>query len=187
MPATIAVMRELRSQGITLLETLIVVSLLGIVAVVAIPGFRSAEPQRLELAAQTFAQAMRFARSEAIRLGRPVGFRQQNAQKRMRVYNLDTSTSPWTLIYDVYHPVSKKIYDIKLDDHPLAQADTVTNNRVFRGSCDNFSNVYFDPNGVPFCANPETVLVEQFDITLTLGGHSRVVMLDGITGRVTVQ
>ena len=35
--------------------------------------------------------------------------------------------------------------------------------------------------------DPETVLLEQFDVTLTLGPHSRVVTLHGISGRVTVQ
>ena len=173
--------------GYSLIELTLVVAMLGITALAVIPSFSSTDPAPLDLAAHEFAEAIRYARTEAMRTGLPHGFRQQNGQKRMRVYSLNTSTSPWTLVYDIYHPVSKKIWDIKLDDHPYARADTVDNVRVFRGNCNNFSNVYFDRTGIARCANPETVLVDSFDITLTLGNHSRVVMLDGITGHVSVQ
>jgi type II secretion system protein H len=180
-------MRELRSHGVTLVELLVVITLLGVVAVVAIPDFSSSNPQSLDLAAEEFANAMRFARSEAIRTGEPRGFRQRSSNKRIRVFRPDTGTSPWTLNYDVYHPISKQLYDIRLDDHPFAAADTVSRNRVYRGTCDKPRNVYFDRNGIPRCTDPETVFLEQFDVTLTLGAHTRVVTLHGITGRVTVQ
>lgn len=176
-----------RENGFTLGEILIVVSILGIVAVVAIPNFSSVDPQPLDLAAEEIANAMRFARSEAMRLGSPIGFRQSSANKRIRVFRADTSASPWTLNYDVFHPHSKHLYDIKLDAHPFAAADSVSHNRVYRGTCDRPRNVYFDNNGSPWCAEPETVLLEQYDVTLTLGSHSRVVTLHGISGRVTVQ
>jgi type II secretion system protein H len=176
-----------RETGYTLGEILIVVSILGIVAAVAIPGFSSTNPQPLELAAEDFANAMRFARSEAMRLGTPIGFRQHSGNKRIRVFRADTSATPWTLNYDVYHPHSKHLYDIKLDAHPFAAADSVSHNRVYRGTCDRPRNAYFDSNGTPWCAEPDTVLLEQFDVTLTLGSHSRVVTLHGISGRVSVQ
>lgn len=176
-----------RDSGYTLVEILIVVSLLGIVAVVAVPNFSSVNPQPLDLAAEEMANAMRFARSEAMRLGTPIGFRQHSLNKRIRVFQPDTSASPWTLNYDVYHPHSKHLYDIELDSHPFAAADSVSHNRVYRGTCDTPRNVYFDANGTPWCAEPETILLEQFDVTLTLGSHSRVVTLHGISGRVTVQ
>ncbi|MGB5301323.1 MAG: GspH/FimT family pseudopilin [Thiogranum sp.] len=176
-----------RETAYTLVEILIVVSLLGIVAVVAIPNFSSVNPQPLDLAAEEVANAMRFARSEAMRLGRPIGFRQHSDNGRIRVFQADTGTSPWTLNYDVHHPLSKHLYDIDLDSHPFAAADSVSHNRVYRGTCDRPEEVYFDSNGTPWCADPETVLLEQFDVTLTLGTHTRVVSLHGISGRVTVQ
>ena len=109
-------MRELRSHGVTLVELLVVITILGVVAVVAIPNFSSSNPQTLDLAAEEFANAMRFARSEAIRTGEPRGFRQRSDTKRIRVFRPDTGTAPWTLNYDVYHPLTKQLYDIKLDN-----------------------------------------------------------------------
>ena len=176
-----------RETAYTLVEILIVVSLLGIVAAVAIPNFSSVNPQPLDLAAEEIANAMRFARSEAMRLGSPIGFWQRSSSKRIQVFQADTGTSPWTLNYDVHHPLSKHLYDIQLNSHPFAAADAVSHNRVYRGTCDRPRNVYFDNNGSPWCADPETVLLEQYDVTLTLGTHSRVVTLHGISGRVTVQ
>jgi type II secretion system protein H len=176
-----------RQRGYSLPELLAVVMILGIVAVVAVPDISTTNPDQLELAAEEFAQAMRYARSEAIRTGEPRGFRQNASNNRIRVFRPDTSTSPWTLIYDVYHPVSKKFYDIDLDAHPFAEVSSVSNNRIYRGVCNTPSNVYFDNSGVPRCSDPETVLLDQYDVTLTLGGHSRTVTLHSITGRVTVQ
>ncbi|MGB5716368.1 MAG: GspH/FimT family protein, partial [Gammaproteobacteria bacterium] len=141
----------------------------------------------LDLAAEEFANAMRFARSEALRTGEPRGFRQRSVTKRIRLFRPDTGTSPWTPNYDVYHPVSKQLYDINLNEHPFAAADTVTRNKVYRDTCNTPRNVYFDNNGIPRCTDPETVLLEQFNITLTLGSHSRIVTLHGITGRVSIQ
>ena len=180
-------MRKSRSHGVTLVELLVVVSILGVVALVAIPDFSSSNPQTLDLAAEEFANAMRFARSEAIRTGEPRGFRQPADTKRIRVFRPDTGTDPWTLNYDVYHPVSKQLYDIKLDDHPFASADSIDRTFNYQATCNQPGNIYFDRNGIPRCTNPETVFLEQLNLTLTLGTHTRIVTLHGITGRVTVQ
>ena len=173
--------------GYSLLELTLVVLILGIMAAAVIPSFFSTDPGKLDLAAEIQAEAMRYARAEAIRRGVPVGFRQQNGQKRMRVYNLDTGTTPWTVIYDVYHPVNKKLWDIRLDEHPFAAADSVSTVKDFRGTCNTPANVYFDKNGIARCADPETVPVERYQVTLTLGVESRVVSLDGFSGKVTIQ
>ena len=176
-----------RELGLSLPELVIVVAILGIVAVVAIPNLSSTDPQKLDLAAEIQAEAMRYARTEAMRRGEPIGFRQQNTQQRMRVYSLDTGTSPWTVVYDVYHPISKQLWDIRLDNHYFAAADDVSTTKLFRGTCNTPANIYFDAHGIARCADPETVLVEHYDVILTLGNHTRTVSLQGVTGRVTVQ
>lgn len=174
-------------QGFSLVELLIVITILGIVAAVAVPDVSSTSVNQLDLAAEEMAEAISFARSEAKRTGLPHGFRQQSSAKRIRVFRPDTSVSPWTLIYDIYHPVSKKLYDIAFDAHPFARVDTISRTPVYFGTCNQKGNIYFDGNGVPRCADPETILLSKFAVTLTLDNHSRTVTLNGITGRVSIQ
>ncbi len=69
----------------------------------------------------------------------------------------------------------------------VASADSTTRTTAFIGTCDAKPKIYFDNNGIPRCVDPETVLLKQFDVSFTLGNHTRVVTLHGITGRVTVQ
>lgn len=176
-----------RARGVSLVELSLVVAILGVIAIVVLPQLSATDPVKLDMAAEIQAEAMRYARSEAMRRGEPIGFRQQNAQKRMRMFSLDTGTSPWGVLYDVYHPIDKQLWDIKLDEHPFAAAETVATTKQFRGTCNTPSNVYFDALGIARCADPETVPLERYVVTLTLGGHSRSVSLDGPSGRVTIQ
>jgi type II secretion system protein H len=180
-------MGEVHSRGVTLTEILVVLAILGMAAVVAIPNLYSGDPHALDLAAQQFAEAMRYARSEALRTGEPRGVRIQASQKRIQVFRPDTPTLPAAPVYDIHHPVSRQLYDIELDGHPLASADSVSRSATFRGTCNTPTYIYFDANGTPWCWDPVTVVLQQQDITLTLGAASRVVTLHGITGRVTIQ
>ncbi len=80
--------------GYSLLELTLIVAILSIVAVAAMPNIASTRPYKLDLAVEAIAGAMRFARSEAMRLGAPRGFRQQSSQKRIRVFRPDTGATP---------------------------------------------------------------------------------------------
>jgi len=173
--------------GYTLVELVITVTIIGIIAAIAVPGFSSNSEQQLQLAAEEFATAMRFARSESMRTGDAYGFRQQSSAKRIRVFRLDLGTSPATRIYDVYHPVDKQLYDIDLNLHSLAAADTLTRSPDYYGTCNITGNVYFDANGTPRCADPDTVLLRNFELRFDLGMQQRTVSVDGVTGRVTVE
>ena len=174
-------------RGYTLVELVIVVTVLALIAAIAVPSLSSMPQKDLDLAADEFAAAMRFARSESIRTGEPYGFRRQSGPKRIRVFRLDQGTSPATLVYDVYHPIDKQLYDIDLNLQALANADLLNRTAVFRGACNQEGNIYFDGNGTPWCADPGTTLVESFEVDLTSGVNNLTVTLDAITGRVTVQ
>lgn len=174
-------------QGYTLIELMVVVVLIGLVAVVAIPSSSSGDVVKLDLVAAEVANTMRFARAEAMRLGVAQGFRQESTAKRLRVFSMDTNTTPATLVYDVYHPIDKHLYDRELEQQPFALSGDMVRNATFRGTCNQPENIFFDAGGTPWCADPANVLLEQFDVTITLGQNSRVVTLDGITGRVTIQ
>jgi type II secretory pathway pseudopilin PulG len=175
--------------GISLLEILIVVAMLGIVAVVSIPNLSSTDPAILDLAAEEIAQAYRFARAESLRTGEPYGVYSvsSSSNKRYRVYRANTTTTPPTPIYDVYHPLDKQLYDLELEKHAFASAESVTAINNFYGTCDNPRYIVFNAQGVPLCGDPLTVSLKEKAITLTKGEHTRVVTIEGLTGRVSLQ
>ena len=173
--------------GYSLLEITIVVFILGLIALAVTPDFSSTDPARLDAAANQFASAMRFARSESIRSGKPYAFRQTTSDQRIRVAHMDETSSPWTLNYDVYHPVSKKLYEIDLNRQ--SATDRIALDRVvsFRGTCNTTANLYFDKNGSAWCTDPDDIALQQLTLTLSLGSLTRVITVNGITGRVSVQ
>jgi hypothetical protein len=151
------------------------------------PSMAPSESIKLDLAATELADAMRFARSEAMRLGIERGFHQKGGETRIRVFSMNTETSPATLVYDVYHPIDKQIYDRQLDQQPFAFDGNIKRGISFRGNCNKPENIYFDANGTPWCADPADVLLVHIDLVLYFGTETRHVFLNGITGRVTVQ
>ena len=173
--------------GYSLVEVLTVVFLLSVLATVAIPNLSASDAKKLDLAVEEFAQAIRFARSEAIRTGAARGIRRQSSQNRIRVFSVDTSVTPWAAVYDVYHPVSKALYDVDLDDHPFARVDAMNSATGWRDTCNAVSYLWFDALGVPRCLDPNTVLAETFATELILGGERRTLVVDSVTGRVHVQ
>ena len=179
--------KRLKQRAYTLAEMLLVIVIVAAMATVVIPTLTPGENLKLDLAATEMADAMRFARVEALRLGVERGFRQQSTTKRIRVFSMNTQTSPATLVYDIYHPVDLQIYDKDFTQQPFSFSGVMDHDRTYRGTCTTPENVYFDARGIPWCADPEDVLLERFDVTFTLGANSRVVTLHGITGRVTVQ
>ncbi|MDX1516080.1 MAG: prepilin-type N-terminal cleavage/methylation domain-containing protein [Woeseiaceae bacterium] len=180
-------MRARTERGYSLVELVIVVTVLATLAAMAMPAPSSYAGTRLDLVSEEIASAMRFAHSEAMRTGQPHGFHVQSIDRRIRVFRLDTGTTPPTPLYDVRHPVSKQIYDTDLTSPSLAAADALGINALFRGACTQTELVYFDGYGTPWCTNPETVLLESFAVTVTLGSTNRVVNADGMTGRVSIQ
>ena len=174
-------------RGYTLVELVLVVIIISALASVVLPTLAPGQSIKLDLAATEIAAAMRFARVEALRLGVARGFRQQSTTKRVRVFSMDTQTTPATLVYDIYHPVDKQLYDKSFAQQPFAFSGDMGNTPTYRGTCNTPENIYFDAGGIPWCADPDNVLLLRFDVTLTIGANSRVVTLHGLTGRVTIQ
>lgn len=173
--------------GFSLFELLFVITIIGLLSIVIQPSLGPGEGIKLDLAAMEVADSLRFARSEALRLGVARGVSQQSIEKRFRVFSMDTLTSPATLVYDVYHPVDKQFYDRQLGQAPFAFGGDITRTPSFRGTCNAPEDIYFDADGIPWCADPDDVLLNGVTITLTLGADTRTVLLYGISGRVVIQ
>ena len=174
-------------RGYTLVELGLVAVILGIMAAAVIPTFMSSDSGKLDLAAREYADIISFARSEAIRQARPIGFQQKFGPQRFRLFTANTTTTPWTRWFNIYHPVSKKLYDIKLDEHPFAAAETVVATPVYQGACITEKEFYFDARGAAHCLDPSGIPLISLEVTLTLGDAERLVLLNGVTGKVTVQ
>lgn len=175
------------SKGITLLELTISVAIITIFALIALPSFSPSEKYLRESVAQQFADAIRYARTESIRTGQAHGFRYFSTQNRIRVFSADTGTNPATLIWDIYHPIDKQLYDYTLPDKAANASNPIKRVAVFRGTCNTPGIVYFNANGTPWCNDPNNILVDYFDLEINVGSGQSIVNLDGITGRVTIQ
>ena len=173
--------------GYTLVELIITVTIIAVIAAIAVPASSSNPEKKLQEVAAEFAAAMRFARSESIRTGQPHGFRFLTNQYRIRVFSADTVANPWTWVWDVYHPVDKQLYDYTFPASLTGAIAPVTHTPVYRGNCNSQGVVYFDSNGTPWCLQPETILLDSYRLDMVAGTAMASVNLDGITGRVTVQ
>lgn len=180
-------MNRAAARGYSLVEMVVVVSILAIVAAIAVPTRSSQTEQELRIAASEFAAAIRFARNESMRTGEPHGFRFLTNQYRIRVFTADTAVNPWTWVWDVYHPVNKQLYDYTFPTDLSEVSTPVVHVPVFKETCNRPGVVYFDATGAPWCLEPETVLLESYRLDLFAGSEQRSVVLDGLTGRVTIQ
>ncbi len=175
-------------RGFSLVELVVVLTLLSLSAVILIPAVQPTQGYRLDLAASEFADAMRFARSEALRTGKPHGFLAESSENRIRVFRANTITTPLTPVHDVYHPVSRRLYDLDLDtEDALAGVTMNSGGPTWLGTCDTPDIVVFDATGTPHCSDPWTVLLAERVVTLAFTDATRQVVLAGETGRVVVQ
>ena len=184
---SVQIMKSYGCKGISLIEVTIFVAIVGIIAAIALPSLAPSKKYQREAIAQQFADAMRYARSESIRTGKPHGFRYLTNQKRIRVFTADTVTNPATLVFDVYHPIDKQLYDYTLPSEAWTASNPIQHVFAYRDACNTIAIIYFDANGTPWCNDPNNILLDYFDLTINIGSGQTLVHLEGPTGRVTIQ
>jgi len=181
-----------KQAGFSLLELSIVVLILGIMAIVVIPDSSPTSQQKLDLAANQIAQALRFAHSEALRTGEHHGVTISQTTQTITVKKYDVTTDPVSTELIPYHPVNKQSFVFDADTISLAPGVSIIN------SSDIFNyitigrrrSLIFDPQGVPawvMSAGSSVYRLEEGVVELGNGQNQRNVVVAPLTGRVTVQ
>ena len=180
------------NKGYTLLELVIVTSLVAILAAVALPGFGPSEAAKLELAAARVADAIRYARTEALRTGEAHGLTISQSTQKVTVKRYDLTTAPISVLYTLTHPIDKQPYDFNINTTPATAGVTVSNTQDifdYQGLGRRRSLV-FDANGTPIWvvgSGPDTYLLEAATVELSYDNQQRSVTVDMLTGRVRIQ
>lgn len=180
-------------QGFTLLELMIVVFILSVTAVVAIPNLSTTDSYKLDKAGSELADAIRFARAEAIRTGSPHGVWYFSSASTISVYRVVYYTILGfpipTPTYDIRHPVDKKLYNLDYSNNGnQAPVELRSVALQYGGNDTNREYIAFGPSGTPRYLSGSTYqMLDNANIVLAYGGQIRTVNVSPMTGRVTVQ
>jgi len=178
--------------GFSLLELSIVVLILGIMAIVVIPDSSPSNQQKLDLAAEQIAQALRFAHSEALRTGEHYGATISQATQTITVKKWDITTPSASTELIPYHPVDKQSFVFDADTMSLAPGVSIINSSdIFKYvTIGRRRSLIFDPQGIPvwvMSSGSSIYRLEEGIVELGDGRNQRNVVVSPLTGRVTVQ
>jgi len=182
------------ARGISLIELTVTVALLAFAAAVAVPNLTTTDPEKAGLAAERVAQALRFARSEALRRGVETGVwvdydHSDPGVGEVAVYRVDTSVTPAGRGEILRNPFSKQPYDFDVSGNGLTDAAIAGAAPAF--DCEGVGRrraVQFDATGMPVCLDGAARhRLLRGAIVIGAGGVVATVRIDPVTGRVEVR
>ena len=168
--------------GFTLLDTVFVLVILGIIGLAALPNFQGLlRDMRLTEATAEITTGLQYARTLAVRYGRPFGFQSNAAGRWYMVYDNRYASDaaphvsddpPVTAYGVVLNPMDKKWFQRGFNDVESYQGVTFTSLKIV-----------FYPYG--HTTNPGPA--PQPTVTVRLGDAQRTITVDEVTGRISVQ
>jgi prepilin-type N-terminal cleavage/methylation domain-containing protein len=179
-------------RGYTLVELVVVASILAVLATIALPDLGPAQAEKLELAASRVAEALRHARTEALRTGEGHGLTISQSTQKVTVKKYDLTTAPISTLYTLTHPIDKQPYDFNVNTTPSTEGVTISNSQdIFNyKGLGRRRSLIFDADGTPIWvvgSGPTTYLLNDAAVELTYGNQQRNVRVATITGRVTIE
>ncbi len=185
-----------RQSGFSYFEMMLVVFILGIVAVVAMPGLSSVSnaSRKIDLASRQIVEAIRFAQTESIRTGNSYGVIFDKNNETIKVFVLSSNNPQYT----VYHPVNKKTYTLDLNNNSHTTGVDLQDYSIkFNKPSGWFSffslpsdQISFNSSGQPKYSSKYgngDYMLESASITLSYAGQTRVIQISPMTGRVSLQ
>jgi len=169
-----------KQRGFTLLDSLIVIVILGIIGMIIIPQFQGLiQETRLTEAAAEIVSGMQYAGNLAVRYRRPFGFQADAAGHWFKIYEYRYATDPAahtggaddpkvTAYGVVLNPLDKSWYIRNFADMENYRSVTFTD-----------ATIVFYPDG--HSASSDTT------VTVGLGSRQKTITIDGTTGRIRTQ
>src|SRR6266704_1951177 len=171
------------SRGLTLLETLLVVVLIGIVALAAVPLLSSQNPTKLDVAAAEVGNALRFALGEVERNASCVWV-DGSVSGHLQVWSGCTSSG----LVVMSDPLTKRALDINTSG-PAFSGQVSMAARFFQGGTA-YAKLMINPGMLMQVYNDSFLLLGPLQpgsgVVLTLGPQTATVALNEITGLVTL-
>jgi prepilin-type N-terminal cleavage/methylation domain-containing protein len=184
------------AKGHSLIELTMVVAILGITALVVIPNYSAGDAQKIELAEEIVTEALRYARSEAMRSGELHGVLFDTddgdaSARDIQVFKADLAVSPFGNAGTLYHPLSKQPYDLWLDTGGFTKNVKFSNASPpfsFEGVVQAKKHIFFTAQGLPvYVADGVLSRFTGGDIVLAYDAQSRTITIQPTSGRVAVE